>query len=204
MKKTYDNTIIAWVKDRQLLATINKIVKELKVNFLLVQEEEDIFALPYFFAILDGEYINDKILDDLIEVISNENPKEFAILLTSNTTRKIPSKFKKYFIKAPEEITPTWLKTLIINKKYAINRRKINRRSYDKTIFRTVYILKQLMQNNAVLKLNELCMEFNVSEKTIKRDIELLRVMGDSIEYDKVRGGYVLTFSVTGIRTSID
>jgi predicted DNA-binding transcriptional regulator YafY len=52
------------------------------------------------------------------------------------------------------------------------------------------------MQNGTILRIYNLCSEFNVNEKTIKRDIELLRSMGEEIVYDRGRRGYKLLFSM--------
>ncbi len=198
MGYSYSNTIISWVEDKALLALINKTAKELKLNLLEVQVETDILGLPYFFAIIYGGNLNKKVLADLKEIISWEKPKEFAILLTSTSASKIPPAIKKYFLKPQEIINPAWLRTTILNKKIAISRHKDNKRSYDKTIFRTVSILRKLMRKNTVLKLDELCNEYGVSEKTIKRDFDLLNSMGEDIAYDKQKQGYVLLFSVNG------
>jgi predicted DNA-binding transcriptional regulator YafY len=47
--------------------------------------------------------------------------------------------------------------------------------------------------------LNDLCQEFTVSEKTIKRDIQLLKTYGEDIRYDHKKNGYYLLLSMNGI-----
>ena len=199
MKFKHDNTIITWIEDNQLAGLVKQTAKELNLNVFKAREETDIYAVPYFFLLIDGNNINNKILKILTEIIASENPKEFAVLLTTKPDCKIPGAIKKYFLKPQEVITPAWLKTTLLNKKHAISRHKSNKRAYDKTIYRTVYILRKLMRKNAVIFMDELCSEFSVSEKTIKRDIYLLNNMGEDIIYDRDKKGYVLKFSASEI-----
>lgn len=199
MNYSLGNTVLVWFDDDSLLEMTKKISSDLNLNVFEANYETDILAVPYFFAIIDGNKINKNILSDLTEIISSENPKEFAVLLTSQPDCQIQGSIKKFFIKQQEVITANWLKTTILNKKSAITRHKNNKRSYDKTIFKTVYIIRKLMKKNSIIFLDELCTQFNVSEKTIKRDIELLKSMGEDIVYDKNRKGYCLEFSLNGI-----
>jgi len=199
MKYSYETTIATWIDDKQLLILTKKIAKELKLNICEIEQETDIYGVPYFFGIIDGKKLTTSILKNLKEMIVTENSKEFGILLTSKADCKIPGAIKKFFIKQQEVISLEWLKTTILNKRYAIKRHKENKRSYDKTLFRTVFILRKLMMPRTILYMEDLCSEFNVSEKTIKRDINLLRSMGEEIVYDKNRNGYALVFSTSRI-----
>ena len=53
----------------------------------------------------------------------------------------------------------------------------MNYKSYDKRIFRLIYTLNKL-DNGASVSTKELANEFNVSTRTIQRDIELLNMAG--------------------------
>jgi predicted DNA-binding transcriptional regulator YafY len=42
-----------------------------------------------------------------------------------------------------------------------------------------------------------MCNEFNVSPKTVQRDIDLWNALGEIIEYDRNKKGFVLVYSDT-------
>lgn len=199
MKYSHDNTILIWSDDDNIKLLFKKLAKSLRLNLFDVGIETDIYAVPYFFAVIDGNKIKKETFLILKEVLIYENPKEFIILVYNNSNVKIPGSIKKYFKLADADLTEKYLRPLILNKHTAIKRHQKNKKSYDKIIFRTVYILRKLMQKNVILKIEDLCMEFNVSEKTIKRDIELLRSMGEDIEYNKSERGYYLKHSLINI-----
>ena len=196
MKYSHDNTILIWSDDDSVKFLFKKIAKSLHLNLCDVEIEPDIYAVPYFFALIDSKKLRKETFTILKEILIYENPKEFIIVLYNYSNLKIPGSIKKYFKIIEGEITDTKLRTLILNKQTAIKRHQQNKKSYDKIIFRTIYIIKKLMQKNTVLKIEDLCVEFNVSEKTIKRDIELLRSMGEDIEYSKLERGYYLKHSI--------
>jgi transcriptional antiterminator len=148
--------------------------------------------VPYFFVVVDGDKMSKDILMNLKEIISDENHKELAILVIGETDLKIPAAIKKFIIQTEEGVSSDFLKSTILNKRYSINRRTKNDRSYDKKVFRIIYVFKKLMRPKELVRVEDLCREFNVSEKTIKRDIALLRSMGEEIVFDKNRKGYSL------------
>ena len=199
MNYSHENTVLLWTDDQAISETVLKVCNSLKLDPYKVKIPEDILAFPYFFAVIDGKKLNEDILNAIEEVISSENPKEFAILLTRTPTIKIPASIRKLFIFPIEVINYDWIKTNIFNKRFALLRHKNNKRTYDKTVFRIVWILKKLMKKNSILYLDELCREFNVSTKTIKRDFALLESMGEVITYDRLRKGYILEFSTLDI-----
>lgn len=199
MNYSYGHTILTWTDDPAVNFLINKIAESLKLVVYEASIESDIYAVPYFFAIFDAKKLRKETITILKEVLIYENAKEFLIIIQGDTAVKIPGSIKKYFKKLDGEITEANLRTLVLNKNTAIIRHRNNKKSYDKIIFRTIYILRKLMQKDIILKIEDLCSEFNVSEKTIKRDIELLRSMGEDIEYDKMKRGYCLKHSLINI-----
>jgi hypothetical protein len=192
MEYYWKTTILSWTDDKSVLSSLKNISKELHLKLYKAEVEQDLYGVPYFFVVVDGDKLNKAILMDLKEIISNENYKELGILVIGNKSLKIPVAIKKFFIQTEEGVTREFLKATILNKKFSINRRTNNKRSYDKTVFRIVYVLKKLMRPMEIVRVEELCAEFNVSEKTIKRDIALLRSMGEEIIFDKNKKGYSL------------
>ncbi len=192
MEYYWHTTILAWTSNKKVLSLLDNIANELKLNLYKADKEEDLYGVPHFFSVVDGDKISKVLLMNLKEIISDENYKESGILVVGDIHLKIPAAIKRFFIQTEDGLTKDFLKATILNKKYAISRRSNNKRTYDKTVFRIVYVLKKLMSPKEVVRVEELCREFNVSEKTIKRDIALLRTMGEEIVFDKNRNGYCL------------
>lgn len=201
MRYGYEDTVLVWVDDPNILEMVKKICSSLKLKIYELNTITDLVAVPYFFAVIDGSKLTKDILKAIEEFLIPENPKEFGILLTKNTDSKIPASIKKYFIPPIDVIVYDWIRSKLFNKRFAIIRHINNKRSYDRTIFRVVYIIKKLMKKGTVLYMDELCQEFNVTERTIRRDFALLESMGESIVYDRVKKGYYLDFSTIDVMT---
>jgi biotin operon repressor len=192
MEYQWNATILTWTKDKKILSLLKNITRELKLNLYKADKEEDLYGVPHFFSVVDGDKIKKVLLMNFKEMIAYENKKESGILVIGEVQSNIPVSIKRFFIQTKEGITSDYLKATILNKKYAISRHTKNKRTYDKTVFRIVYVLKKLMHPKELVRIEELCQAFNVSEKTIKRDIAMLRNMGEEIVFDKKRNGYTL------------
>lgn len=200
MPYSYENTIVIFSRDKALIEMSQKVSAAMKINAAIAKHYPDIYAIPSFFIIIDGKYVNNDFLTAMEDMLGFEDPKEFGIVINGKAASLPGRSLSKFITNQPIQITASWLKTTILNKHLAIVRHKNNKRAYDRTIFRVVFILRKFLRNKeAVLKLNDLCNEFNVADKTIKRDIALLRAMGEDIIYDKKRKGFVLGFSTLDI-----
>ena len=195
----YYNTILLYTDNKDIIKNAKRVAAELKLNCLEADCPEDLLGIPYFVAIVDPDKISKNDLENIKEVCEDENPKEFAILFTEKCTYKIPQRIKKLIVKTPEIIDYQSLKLLILSKKSAVTRRLKNGRTYDKKLFRLFSILRKLQPEKSIIFVNDMCQEFSVSEKTIKRDIEFLKMSGEDIEFDRERKGYTLLFSMNGI-----
>jgi len=195
MKYSFETTVLLWQDDPELFENVKKVCKSLKLNIFNASVQEDILGVPYFFAILDGMRIKPELLKFLVDLLKGTKEKEFALLFTSPPSAKIPDALKKYVIKTPEIINFDFLKKNLYNKHFAILRHKGNKRAYDKTLFRLLKISFLLRDKSKFINIRELSNDFNVTERTIKRDLALLGDMGEDIRYDKDRNGHYLEFS---------
>lgn len=191
-----ENTILIFHQDKDLIDATIKIARELKLTLYLADKFEDLIAVPYFFALVNPLLLVEADLKNLEYFYSNENVKEISFLFTVKPDFKIPQKIKKLIINTPDYVDYNYLKIKILSLKSTIKRHKNGAGSYDKKLSRLFYIIRKSECKNSVLFLNELCNEFNVSEKTIKRDIALINSIGDEIVFDKLKKGYVMKFSL--------
>lgn len=122
------------------------------------------------------------------------DPNSLCIIFTSDPPFKIPKAVEKFVIKTPETIDEGYLKLKILNKRAAATRHNKQHRDYDRKIFRLLKIMK-VLKSEGVLYVEDMCNEFNVSPKTVRRDVELWNALGEIIEYDRNKKGYVLAYS---------
>lgn len=191
--------VIILSDNQTLIKNVKKFCSELKVDFLEADSTSDLYALPFFFAIVDPEKIEKEFFDSFQDIFELENPNKITVFLTKKVTR-IRRKIKRFFVvNEKEEIDMSDLKILIQNKKNTLQKHKNDSKSYDKRLFRMFFILRKLLPQDCHLKIPDLCSEFNVSQRTIRRDIELMRMAGEDINYDKSKKGYVLKGSLCGV-----
>ncbi len=190
-----DNAIVAYHLDKVMTDILSSIANKLKVTISWADCVTDLIAFPAFMNIVNPLKLTEKEMDEVFQWFSfleeTGDPKGLCILFTSVPTFKIPAKVKKYIIKTPEIIDGDYLKLKILNKRTSAARHKNQHRSYDRKIFRILSILK-VLKTQKVMHIEDMCNDFNVCPKTIKRDIDLLNALGEIIEYDKVKKGYVL------------
>lgn len=70
--------------------------------------------------------------------------------------------------------------------------------SYDKKIFRLIYILNKL-NSTTPLKTSDLAREFNVTQRTVQRDLELLNTAGFPLDYSDAGHKFMDGFSLQKI-----
>jgi hypothetical protein len=198
MKYSQNNTVLLWSNDKVVIKTVSSIVNSLNLDLYKAIVKEDLIGVPYFFAIIDVANLDLNFFIDNKDFFIPEDLKMFGIILL-NTNKsnkiKIPRGLKK-IITTEEVLERDSLKTTILNKLHSAQKNnKNNRHDHDRKIFRLVFMLRELM-NNRVLRIEKLCDEFSVSEKTIRRDFDLLNSLGENIVYDKKKRGYCSEYSL--------
>ncbi len=195
----WEETVIVFCDDPDIVKLTVQITNELKLKCFPAEVTTDLYAIPHFFGVVDPDKLEEGFYDIFREIYEMINSREFAIFLTKPPKVKIPRDIQRYFIISPDPPEYKQLKLHILNRRSALLRHQKNRRSFDKKLFRLFYILRKLSPEGSMVYLNDLCQEFNVSEKTIKRDIQLLKTYGEDIRYDHKKNGYYLLLSMNGI-----
>lgn len=194
--KRIENDFIILSDDEVIVSLAQRVSKELKLNLIFAEDTIDLYATGFFFGIIDPEKLDKNYFENFKEIHENENPKEFSVLLTKQPFKKIPKSIRRYFIISDSPgIEYQQLKLLILNRRSAIIRHQKSNKTYDKKLKRLFAILKMLQPENSFVKTDDLCREFNVSPKTIQRDITMMKEFGENIQYEKERKGYYLTGS---------
>ena len=193
-----DNTIVAYQLETAITDMLRSIANKLKVTICCADCVTDLIAVPAFMNIINPQSLTEKDMDEIFQLFSfleeTGDPKSLCILFTSAPLFKIPKGVEKFVIKTPETIDEEYLKLKILNKRAAATRHNQQHRDYDRKIFRLLKIMK-VLKSERVMYVEDMCNEFNVSPKTIRRDIELWSALGEIIEYDRNKRGYVLAYS---------
>ncbi len=194
--KRIENDVIILSDDKEIIILAERVTKELKLNLIFAEDTIDLYATGFFFGIIDPEKLDKDYFENFKEIHENENPKEFSVLFTKQPVKKIPKSIKRYFIFPDDSgIDYQQLKLFILNRRGAIIRHQNSSKPYDKKLKRLFAILKMLQPEHSFVRMNDLCREFNVSPKTIQRDITMMREFGEDIHYDKERKSFYLAGS---------
>jgi hypothetical protein len=190
-----ENTVLLYLKDKIQSQVVKNVTSALKLKTYLVSQETDIAAVPYFFAIIESSYLHQNFFSgDYKECIQLEDPKLFGMVLVGKHRIKIPAALKRHVI-TTDLLTEDWLKGVMLQKlKYASSKKRQSGLQ-QKQIHRIAYILREIMNDN-YLFINQLCEYFDVSEKTIRRDFNVLNQIGENIAYDARKKAYRNEFSL--------
>lgn len=190
------DTILIFSKNNKLIKTVEEIGNKLEIQVHPTITYTDIIAVPCFLIILDTDLIltlkKDEI-ESISEALSFENADELILIFTK-PHKLISSSFNKKQVKIPEFMDKQFLEPTILNQYKRYKRADKKRKDYEKIISRRMFLLLEGMKGNFI-RIKDWTREFNVSERTIYRDIEFLRGMGQLFEYDKLRNAYKLVYS---------
>lgn len=182
---------------------VQKVVEDacssINANFCHTDLLSDLLAMPCFVYVCDfSKTPPDELKQHYACILEmEEEPNLMPYLLVAEPSVQPPKEVEKYFIPVPEILDAQSLRLLFLKYK-ALRKRRVGQiRSYDSKLFRLFYILNYL-RTNKTLKAKELCLELNVSERTITRDINMLMSMGEGIEYNSSKKWYEHKYSIIG------
>jgi hypothetical protein len=191
-KFTYPKTVFIWTKDKGRIELAKKITKDLKLDLFIAKQEEDLYAVPFFFGLIDGELLTKEILKNASSIFEEMEKKNFAIIIYPETTLKIPVKLKKYILSSPIVIDYRSLRLSVLSKKQILEFNKSKNGDNASRVHRCFWIMRRLLEPGAYLKIEDVCAEFEVSTKTVQRDFDLFKLVGENVVYDRVKKKYFL------------
>lgn len=146
----------------------------------------DIVAISEMAIIVIWEKLSDDDRDLLIDFYSEIAPFSETMILIGDVN--IPEKLKNYV-----SIYDSF-EAFSVNMKFVLlgaYRRSKKNENFSSTLANTIIILSQI-RNKPFVTTKELAEKLELSERTIQRYIETLRVAGEWIEYDTSRKGWGL------------
>lgn len=189
-----DRTILIWTTKEDLKERVHRVVDNLGLRVLEAECDADIIGIPCFYAIIDAAKLNTPLTEYLNKMAKVMADYEQTFLIVGTNRHRIPNPLKNFVIKLEEEPDSSFLEKSIRKAHEncpAVMRQTMNNAfayaQFDQTkkrIFRVWYLHKELTKKGGYVNTKVFANIFNVSEKTILRDIKILKDFNCEIYYD--------------------
>ena len=181
-------TILMWTNNPLILKFTQEIAKELKLNIHHAKTETDILAIPCFLMMIETEKLKEELLSDFNQIVKHMNPSECSIIVFGKRLTNAPFYVKPLLTYANKAITKEYLEKLI--KKAMISTKKIKQDMFKQRINRIMYLYK-ILDEGKVIETKDICFYFEISDRTLRRDVKVLRDVCDKeIMFNKDSGYY--------------
>ncbi len=191
MKSTLNsNTILLWTKNQHIIRFTSEIAVELNLTIYNSEVEADLIAVPCFLMIVDTEKLKDDFLSDFNQIAKHMDSGVRSILVVGKRLMNLPFHVKLLVTYANRTITKGYL-VKIINTACDI-KRNVKQDMFKERIHRIIFLYKLLVEGK-VIATKEMGELFEMSDRTLRRDIKILRDVCDKeIIFDKDSGYYFL------------
>ena len=174
------STVLVLLQPGPLNDLVGLVVQEQKAKIWKVRHTTDLVAVGCLLAIVDPSLVGKKEWEDLCGWYEEMDDPGMKVLLTSPPNHKAKL-LAKNIIKTPKKIDKTFLKLLIVHQRSTIERRKKIFEKKERQIVRLMYALSKLDQGHSI-RVGDIAKEFQVTRRTILRDMELFMMAGYPIE----------------------
>jgi len=190
------DSVVIFTEDERCSEPVMSACEKLNLYSFPTDDYIDLIALPCFAIFIDSGLffsLSSSNIEDVVEALSFEETSDLKIFFIGEN-EVIPLHFKKSQYRVLPSLDQKNVELLILeqHKKYLRLRRK--EKNLEKIIARRMLLLFEGLKGRPIKKQTK-AMEFSVSERTILRDIEFLRGIGELFEYDASSKTYRLTFS---------
>ena len=179
---SYANTVVAFELDPSVRQPMVSACSTLGVHLCETDCTTDLIAVPAMLIVVNPHSIGKEDLAEVLAWFADIQDPDVRFLFTSGV-ELIPSCLVRNTVAIPAEWSPGFFKFLIMRRRSVVQRRHKQVRSYDRKLFRLFFVLNELSANRTA-RTRDLVEELNVSARTVQRDMELLRMMGECIDYD--------------------
>ena len=190
MRYTWTDTIVTFGLDKQETSLVRDVCDTLNVSCFRGTTLTDLIAVPCFLVIMNPSEVSKENLEELYAWVEEMGDKDYVVFFSRLPTPPPPRKLERHFTVTDSLPDKQTIKLTILQRRSAVSRRKKELRKYDRRIFRLMFILRELRKTKIVCT-KGLAREFNVTSRTVQRDIELLQSLGELVEYDTEKQGYV-------------
>ena len=185
-----ENTVIGCMIGGNVRDMLRQACGELKILLYETDCSTDLIAIPSMLSVVDPSAMEPRDLADVLDWVTDLEDPQYRILFTEAVTG-LSNRLSRNVIAAPSCWSHDHFKFLLLKLRAASRRRAHECRTYDRKLFRLVYVLREFHSKKKV-NTRELANEFNVSIRTVQRDLELLQSLGECIDYDCASNTYTI------------
>lgn len=185
---THLDTVFILDNREDMLKMIAGECRKLKVKLCVAQTLTEFLAIPFFLAFINPQAPSEDGWSRLAEWMEERDANHYKILLTEDPPGDAPR--TRSLVTTPKEITPDFIKFLILKTRASMRRTSRLWSKTERRIVRIMYMLRE-MDMGRTIRTAEIAREFDVTQRTIQRDIALMEMSCYPIIREK-RGQYRL------------
>lgn len=185
-----DNTVIGYMISGNVRDLLRRACGELKIRLYETDCSTDLIAIPSMLSVVDPSAMEPRALADVLDWVTDLEDTQYRILFTEEVPG-LPQRLSRSIIATPSCWSQDHFKFLLLKLRAAVRRREHECRAYDRKLFRLIYVLREFHSKKKV-NTRELANEFNVSIRTVQRDLGLLQSLGECIDYDCASSTYTV------------
>jgi len=190
---SYSNTdtIVVWTANLEVISLLKQLQKELGFKIYTTTNLSDLFAMPCFLWVIDSKMLHDFISlfkKDLQDFFESSDER---ILLCDTSKYAFPQYLKSKLIRIESPIfSKKILSPIIIESRNNVLREQLFlNTNYKSKVFRILFFYKMTIERTPI-HLMDISYSFNLSERTINRDLEDLHKIFPSMQISIVKDGY--------------
>lgn len=178
--------VMVYGLSQSALDVVSKACAACKVEVYETDCLTDMIAVPSLLIVADLTGVVAEDVERLLGVWLSLDDPTMRVVLLGDVSIEIPPGLRRKIRIAPEPLSLDVIKFLILRQREALKRHLHMVSRFDRRIFRLMHILRELNVRREVSS-HALAAKFNVSQRTVQRDIELLQSLGECIDYDDTR-----------------
>ena len=156
-----ENTVIGCMIGGNVRDLLRQACGELKILLYETNCSTDLIAIPSMLSVVDPSAMEPRDLADVLDWVTDLEDPQYRILFTEAVTG-LSNRLSRNVIAAPACWSYDHFKFLLLKLRAAARRRAHECRTYDRKLFRLVYVLREFHSKKKV-NTRELANAFNVS-----------------------------------------
>jgi hypothetical protein len=168
--------VLVYGKNLGVKRLIKSVCAQRNIPLIDTKNKTDLIAYDYKIAFIGRELLNDDLIETMNEISEFENPGSWDVIILGGKPENIPAPLR-LFCKGLNNIDEVAI-SKIIDKHMPKHGLQVSRKTKDdifkKRIYRIVY-LYHLINESGMLYKDQLCKQFGITERTLFRDLKVLR-----------------------------
>jgi hypothetical protein len=183
-------TIIIWSQNQILIDCVNEIVNsiKIKININIVSDFKSLISCPRFLIFIDSDYLNTATIEIANDLKEKLNENECRIVVYGNAKKWIIKSMKLLLDEPIFEVSKKKINNLIKRSFNNTNTEKKKKEQQKVRLIRIINLYDTLLKKGEI-DYEQAMIKFNVSAKTIQRDLDAIREATSVNSIDYVKNG---------------